>query len=148
MLTKSTEYALRALVYIQLKNWEGLRPGIPEIAAEIESPLAFTGKILQTLTRHRLLSSMKGRGGGFFFDKDHQSLSIFRVIVVMESAHFFHKCAFGLKNCNSENPCPLHNRYIKIREGFLEIVKSETVQTLAEKIKTGQAVLNRILLNN
>ena len=36
MLTKSTEYAIRALVYIQLQNWNKIRPGAEEIAREIE----------------------------------------------------------------------------------------------------------------
>ncbi len=69
MLSKSSEYAIRALVFIQLCNWEKKRPGVGEIAKEIEAPEAYTAKILQTLTKNKLLDSMKGRGGGFFFMK-------------------------------------------------------------------------------
>ena len=61
MLTKSSKYAIRALVYIQLQNWNKQRPGADEIAREIEAPEAFLAKILQTLTKHKLLDSMKGR---------------------------------------------------------------------------------------
>ena len=66
MLAKGTEYAVRAMVYVQLKNWEQKRPGLGEIAKEIEAPPAYSAKILQTLTRHQLLDSMKGRGGDSF----------------------------------------------------------------------------------
>ena len=55
MLTKSTEYAIRALVFIQLKNSEDIRPGVAEIAQEIEAPVAYSAKILQTLTKKGLL---------------------------------------------------------------------------------------------
>jgi Rrf2 family protein len=144
MLTKSTEYAIRALVYVQLQNWLKKRPGVEEIAREIEAPEAFSGKILQTLTKHKLLDSMKGRGGGFFFDENESHLTLYDVIHVMEGDSCFHKCGFGLKNCNNENPCPLHDRYIEVRDGFYNIVKSETINSLARKILEGNAVLNRM----
>ena len=146
MLTKSTEYAIRALVYVQLQNWLMKRPGVEEIAREIEAPEAFSGKILQTLTKHKLLDSMKGRGGGFFFDGNESHLTLYDVIHVMEGDACFHKCGFGLKNCNNENPCPLHDKYIDIRDGFYNIVKSETINSLAKKILEGNAVLNRMVV--
>lgn len=146
MLTKSTEYAIRALVYVQLQNWLKKRPGVEEIAREIEAPEAFSGKILQTLTKHKLLDSMKGRGGGFFFDENESHLTLYDVIHVMEGDACFHKCGFGLKNCNNENPCPLHDRYIEVRDGFYNIVKSETINSLAKKILEGSAVLNRMVV--
>ena len=144
MLAKGTEYAIRALVYVQLQNWKNLRPGVVEIAREIEAPEAYSAKIFQTLTRHKLLESMKGRGGGFFFDKNQSNITIYDVIHVMEGDGCFHKCGFGLKDCNNENPCPLHEEYIVVREGFYSIVKSETIQSLSNKILEGKAVLNRI----
>lgn len=146
MLAKGTEYAIRALVYIQLQNWKNQRPGVVEIAREIEAPEAYAAKIFQTLSRHHLVNSMKGRGGGFFFEKNRSNISIYDVIHVMEGDGSFHKCGFGLKNCNSDNPCPLHDEYIVVREGFYNIVKSETIQSLSTKIIEGKAVLNRLVV--
>ena len=143
MLAKSTEYAIRALVFVQLRNWEGKRPGVVEIAKEIEAPPAFSAKILQTLTRHRLLDSAKGRGGGFFFNDEQKKLTLYQVIHVMEGDACFHRCGFGLKSCNNDNPCPLHEQYKEVRDKFFDIVQEETIQSLSEKIKKGEAVLNR-----
>ena len=144
MLAKSTEYAIRALVYIQLQNWKEKRPGVIGIAHEIEAPEAYSAKILQPLTKHKLLESMKGRGGGFFFNQNQSNITLYEVVHVMEGDGCFHKCGFGLKDCNSENPCPLHNRYIEVRDGFYDIVTSETIRTLSERILNGNAVLNRL----
>ncbi len=145
MLSKSTEYAIRALVFIQLSNWEQQRPGVGEIAKKIEAPEAYTAKILQTLTRNKLLNSMKGRGGGFFFNENQSSLTLYTVIHAVEGDAYFHKCGFGLKQCNDDNPCPFHEKYKDLRDGFLEIVKTETIKTLSEKILHGDAVLNRVI---
>jgi Rrf2 family protein len=141
MLTKSTEYAIRALVYIQIQNWNKQRPGVEEIAKKIDAPMAYAAKILQSLTRHKLLSSVKGRGGGFFFSDNESDLTIYNVIHVMEGDDCLHKCGFGLNNCDKDNPCPLHEKYISIRENYYNIVKSETINALAQKIIKGKAVL-------
>ncbi|WP_297095758.1 Rrf2 family transcriptional regulator [uncultured Draconibacterium sp.] len=144
MLAKSTEYAIRALVFIQLRNWEEKRPGVIEIAEEIEAPTAFSAKILQTLTRHKLVDSAKGRGGGFFFNSEQSGLTLYQVIHIMEGDTCFHKCGFGLKSCNNANPCPLHEKYKVVRDGFYEIVRTETIHSLADKIRQGKATLNRV----
>lgn len=145
MLTKSTEYAIRALVYIQLQNWKEMRPGVPEIAQEIEAPVAFTAKILHQLTSRYVLQSMKGRGGGFFFADNQSNLSLYQVIMLMEGDKLFTKCGFGLKNCSDANPCPLHNGHVILRDELLKMAHSETIGLLAQKISSGNAVLNRTM---
>lgn len=147
MLAKSTEYAIRSLVYIQLQNWKEKRPGVVEIAHEIEAPEPYTAKILQLLTKHGLVESAKGRGGGFFFRENQSNLSLYSVIQVMEGDEFFYKCGFGLKQCNSENPCPLHDKFEALRDGFYQIAISETIASLTKKITEGNAVMNRIINN-
>jgi Rrf2 family protein len=145
MLSKSTEYSIRALVFIQLVNWDNRRPGVKEIAEEIDAPVAFTAKMLHVMTTHQLLFSLKGRGGGFFFQENQSDHTLLDVIRITEGNRLFTKCGLGLKECNDENPCPLHEDYERIRDDLLRLVKSETIASLAKKINEGKAVLNRIL---
>jgi Rrf2 family protein len=146
MLGKTSEYAIRALVYVYLQNLYGKRPGSKEIAKNIDSPEQFTAKVLQNLTRKGLVSSMKGRGGGFFFDNTASPLTLYEVIRLVEGEGFFSKCGFGLKRCDGENPCPLHEDYSPIREGFLKLVTRQTIHSLANKINEHKAVLTRLKL--
>jgi len=143
MLTKGSEYALRALLYIQLQNWEGKRPGVVEIAKNIDAPEAYSAKILHTLTSHKFLDSAKGRGGGFFYSDQQPERALYDIIVHLEGDRLFTKCGIGLKNCTEENPCPLHHEFVKVREELHNIFKNETIRSLAEKIRDGSAVLNR-----
>ena len=144
MLSKSTEYAIRALVFIQLQNMSEKRPGVNEIAKEIEAPVAFSAKILHILTTHKLLHSMKGRGGGFYFPDNETDLTVYDVILVLEGDGIFTECAIGLKTCSDENPCPIHGEYEKVREQLLRMSKNETIHSMAKRILEGEAVLNRI----
>ena len=144
MLGKTTEYAIRALVYVYLQNQKGKRPGYKEIALEIDSPEQFTAKVLQNLARAELVSSMKGRGGGFFFAEGVAPLTLHEVIRVTEGEKFFTKCGFGLKLCDCETPCPLHEGYFPVREGFYKLAINSTIQSLAGKIHDSKAILSRV----
>jgi Rrf2 family protein len=134
MFNKETEYALRGLVYINLQNLKGKRPGVSEVAKEIEAPQFYTAKILQRLVRSGFLKSIKGKGGGFFFDRDKPDLQLIKLIQATEGDRSFSGCGFGLKQCSSENPCPLHEKYAAVRESINTMISEETVQSLARKI--------------
>jgi len=120
-------------VYIQIQNSLERRPGVAEIAEKITAPPSFTAKILQRLVRLGFVESLKGKGGGFYFDSQKPDLPIKDLIIATEGGRNFSGCGFGLKQCNDQNPCPLHYKYAPIREAINNLVSDETVQSLAKK---------------
>ena len=145
MFNKETEYALRGLVYIKLQNLKNRRPGTAEVAKEIEAPPFFTAKILQRLVRSGFINSIKGKGGGFFFDNEKPDLPLKKLITAIEGESSFSGCGFGLRECNSENPCPLHEKYAAVRESIDKLVSEETVESLAEKVYKRDLHLNEMM---
>jgi len=145
MFNKETEYALRALVYIKLQNLKNRRPGTAEIAKEIEAPPFYTAKILQRIVRFGLLESLKGKNGGFYFDGNKADLPLIKLITAIEGDKSFSGCGFGLKHCDENNPCPLHEKYSPIRESINKLVSEETVQSLAEKVFKEELIINEVL---
>jgi Rrf2 family protein len=146
MLSKAAEYAIRAMVYIRIKNDDGERPGIEEIALNIEAPQAFTAKVLQTLSKHKLVDSMKGRGGGFFFTEAHRFLNLLDIVEVIEGKSLFTKCGFGLKTCSDDLPCPLHKGYKQLINGFHHLLSTASLSNVANEVRSGKTKLNRLKL--
>ncbi|MGD9558552.1 MAG: Rrf2 family transcriptional regulator [Mangrovibacterium sp.] len=142
MFKKETEYALRGLVYIQVQNFSGKKPGIVEIATEIDTPVSFTAKILQRLVRLGFIESTKGKNGGYFFDADKKDLPLKDIVTAIEGPKIFTGCGFGLRQCDDENPCPLHDTYGPIRKAIDDLLSSETIQSLANK-ENSSMVLSR-----
>ena len=132
MFNKETEYALRGLVYIQLQNLEGRKPGVAEIAQEIDAPQFYTAKILHRMVRNGFIASVKGKGGGFFFEENKPELPLKDIIINIEGTETLTGCGFGFRHCDAENPCPLHKQYVVIRELLNTLVTNETIQTLAK----------------
>lgn len=133
MFNKETEYALRGLVYIQSQNTLGKRPGMAEIAEKTGAPTFYVAKILQRLVKQGFVNSLKGKGGGFYFDQNKEALLLIDLITAIEGSNIFYGCGFGLKHCDENNPCPLHAKYAIIRDGLLNLVTGETIQSLAER---------------
>jgi Rrf2 family protein len=134
MFNKETEYALRGLVYIKLQNLRNHRPGTQEISSEIGAPQFYTAKILQRLARAGLVESLKGKGGGFFFDPEKPDVRLITLIKETEGSRSITGCGLGLRNCDPEHPCPLHDKYAAIREALNNLVYEESVQSLALKL--------------
>ncbi|HEY9113767.1 MAG TPA: Rrf2 family transcriptional regulator [Bacteroidales bacterium] len=141
MFNKETEYAIRGLVYIQVQNSVGRRPGITEIAEEIAAPHFYTGKILQRLVKLGFVESLKGKGGGFGFNPQKPELSLKTVVTAIEGTNLFEGCGIGLKECNHEKPCPIHNKFAPIRDSLEKLVSEETIQSLAIKVNEGNPAL-------
>ncbi len=134
MFNKETEYALKGLVYIQVENYKGQRPGLAEIAQEVGAPPFYTAKILQRLVRQGFVESLKGKGGGFYFNETKPNVALKALVSAIEGDKTFSGCGFGLKQCDENNPCPLHEQYAPIREAIYKLLNEETVQSLASKL--------------
>ncbi len=142
MFSKACEYALRAVLYISVKRAEGLRISIPRIASEIDAPVAFTGKILQTLAREGVISSIKGPNGGFFIDSDSKPITLDCVVKAIDgSDEVLHNCALGLKECSDRFPCPIHNEIKQYKDRLRKVMRETTVERLADNLANGTAFL-------
>jgi Rrf2 family iron-sulfur cluster assembly transcriptional regulator len=112
MFSKSCEYAIRATIFIATQSQSNANIGIKEIAKEIDSPIAFTAKILQVLVKNNILKSTKGVGGGFMILKnDLKNLKLSDIVIAIDGNSVFLKCGLGLSNCSEDHPCPVHEKF-------------------------------------
>ncbi len=148
MLSKASEYAIRALVSVKMHNLEGKRPGFKAIAKDIDAPEQYLAKVMQSMTKHKILSSVRGRNGGFFFRNPDEEIKLIEPVKIFEGKRFFTKCGFGFSHCDANNPCPLHNEFEPVRDALIGILEKETVTSLAMKVKNGEATLSRLLANH
>lgn len=141
MFSKACEYAIRAALYISIKSVDGSKLGIKEIAREIDSPEPFTAKILQTLSREKIISSIKGPNGGFYLDPKTKPVPINAIVNAMDGEDVLHTCSLGLKECSDKFPCPIHHEIKRYKDRLRKIMKEKTVQDLAQELANGKTFL-------
>lgn len=141
MLSKSCKIAIRAVVYVASKAGDEKRHSVKEIAAEVDAPEAFTAKILQALTKHQVISSLKGPYGGFFIEDFQLSQPIINIVNAIDGLQAFTGCGLGLKYCSEKKPCPFHYEYKDVRTRMLNTFQKTTVKKLAANLEKGMALV-------
>lgn len=142
MFSKTGKYAIRATIYIASESQKQNRVGVKEIAAEIDSPEAFTAKILQKLVKKKIITSFKGSGGGFFIEENKfSSIKMAHILEAVECDAIFSGCALGLEECSEIHPCPIHHKYKTVKEGFLEVIENTDLNDLISGFQKGSTFL-------
>ncbi|HEX3025013.1 MAG TPA: Rrf2 family transcriptional regulator [Chitinophagaceae bacterium] len=145
MFTKTTEYALRAVIYIAGKGSEEKKLSIQEIAHAINAPQHFTAKILQQLSaENKVISSVRGPNGGFFMTMKTKKKPIMEILKLLGEDVVLDKCVLGLNECSGKRPCPLHVQYIQIRPQLREMFKSTKIIDLTNDIELGKAFIRSV----
>jgi len=131
MFSKTCEYGLRAVLFIAQQTTLNNKVSLHTISQEIDSPPAFTAKILQQLTKNQIVKSVKGPFGGFEIEKVKlDTVLLSDIVKILDGDNVFTGCGLGLKNCDAKNPCPLHDKFIEIRENLKVMLNSTTLQML------------------
>ena len=141
MFSKACEYAIRAALYIAAKSIEGSKLGIQEIAKEIDSPAHFTAKILQTLSREGIISSVKGPNGGFYLDPKSKPIPLNAVVKAIDGDDILSSCSMGLKQCSDKFPCPIHHEIKSYKNRLRDVMKEKTLQQLSVELAAGKTYL-------
>ncbi|MBS1947835.1 MAG: Rrf2 family transcriptional regulator [Bacteroidetes bacterium] len=136
MLSKKTQYAFQALMYLaQKKDKEPVL--IAEISKKKKIPLKFLENILLELKKAGILESKKGKGGGYYFAKDPKNVKLATVMRLLDgpisllpcvSLYFYEKCS----TCD-EKSCGLHDTMIQVRDANLRILEKKTIADIAKR---------------
>tara|TARA_R110002051_G_scaffold87336_2_gene153593 strand:- start:12857 stop:13291 length:435 start_codon:yes stop_codon:yes gene_type:complete len=144
MFSKACEYGIRASIYIASQSMEGKRVSLREIAGEIDSPMAFTAKILQQLSRSRIVDSVKGAAGGFEIEIERiKKVKLSEIVYAIDGNNVYMGCGLGLKKCNVNKPCPVHDKFVKIRDDLKVMLERTSLHEMTTGLDIGLTYLKR-----
>jgi len=135
MFSKTCEYAIRAVIYIAAESSQGRITGKTEICMAVDVPIDYTAKILQTLTRNKIVSSKKGLNGGFYLDEVQWNKKLLDIVIAIDGDSLFEACGLGLQRCSEEQPCPLHFKFKSIRANLKKVMEGTTIIAMAKELK-------------
>ena len=97
---------------------------------------------MQTLAKHKLLSSTKGPHGGFGLGKPSDKITLIEIVDIIDGQDLFNKCMIRLEDCNENEPCSAHKKYVEIRESLHTLFQRERISDFVEEIKSGKSKVN------
>lgn len=98
MFSKSCEYGIKATAFIAVEAEKNNRVSLKAIAKAIDSPVAFTAKILQQLARTGIINSVQGAGGGFEIEKARLTkIKLSQIVAAIDGENVYKGCGLRAK---------------------------------------------------
>jgi Rrf2 family protein len=131
MFSSTTEYALRAAVY--LASLGGEAANSERIAARTKVPSGYISKVMRDLVRAGLVDSQRGPNGGFTLARPPGSIAVLEVVNSVAPLQRITHCPLG--NPAHVNLCPLHRR---LDDAIASIQATFASTTLAQLLESGE----------
>lgn len=127
IVSQTAEYALRAVVWLAGRTDAALTT--KALSAQIRVPEGYLAKVMLPLVRARLVSSQRGRNGGFRFLGDPAKTTVFDVIDAVDPLQRILTCPLGHAS-HGKRLCPLHRRLDQAMGMVQEAFRETTVADL------------------
>lgn len=144
MFSKACEYAIKAIIYIATQSLESKRVKIADIVENSGCPEAFTAKVLGALTKHHIVNSLTGPYGGFEIELSKmKKIKVSDIVYAIDGDTTYNSCVLGLNECSNSHPCPIHDKFVTIRNSMKKALETTSIYDLATGLKSGKTVLIR-----
>lgn len=128
------------MVYLALQKEVAAYVGVAEVSKAIDSPRAFTAKILQQLSKADLLESLRGPNGGFCVPKDKR-ISLADIVRVIDGNQLLDGCILGFKECSENRPCPAHFKLKSVRDYLKGALMTTDIEEMQRIIENGKGYI-------
>lgn len=132
IFSKKCEYGMQAVLYLAAQE-KGTLVSAEDISKVLKIPREFISKILQSLRESGLISSSKGKSGGFSLAKPASRIKLIDIVAAIDGLDIFDSCVLGFPECSPTHPCPVHETWGTLRTQAYDMLTSETIDKLKEK---------------
>lgn len=127
MLSKTAEYALRAVAYLAANTGA---TSADLVAEKTKVPRRYLHRVLQDLAAAEIVRSRPGPGGGYELCTPPQELTILDVINAVAPVERIRQCPLGL--VSHTELCPLHRELDRAYAATEEAFRGVTMQDILD----------------
>ena len=135
-LSRRSEYGLRALTDL-VRSGPDVTVPLATLAQRNVLPTKFLEQIMATLKHGGIVRTTLGAHGGYALAVDPGTVSIGRVIRLLDGALAPLPCVslryYGRCSCPDEATCPLRDVMLDVRDSMLDILDRETLADVAAR---------------
>jgi len=131
-LTRAADYAVRVMIHLAtLPAHE--RASLPALAQATGTPESFLSKVLQALSRAKLIKSLRGQSGGFEILPSGRHASIRQVIEAIDGPIHLNLCLISQHACGRSKCCPAHHVWEEAERAMTNVLSSAVILEMAQR---------------
>jgi Rrf2 family protein len=135
-LSRRSEYGIRALIDL-VRHGDEAPVALASLAGRNNLPPKFLEQIMSTLKHGGIVRTTLGAHGGYAMAADPATISLGRVIRLLDGALAPLPCVslryYGRCSCPDEATCPLRDVMLDVRDSMLDILDRETLADVAAR---------------
>ncbi|MHB8155554.1 MAG: RrF2 family transcriptional regulator [Candidatus Omnitrophota bacterium] len=129
LITRNTDYALRAICYIaKQKNVVT----VAELVRVLGVPRPFMRKILQQLSKEKILKSYKGQSGGFKLKLFPEKIFIIQIMHIFQGQASLSECFLKKDICPDRGKCVLRKKIRQIENNVFQQLRQISIASLVK----------------
>lgn len=133
-LSKTSEYALRILIYMAQSS--DLLFTAKQLVKELKISDKYLRRLMTDLSKSGFIRSIQGREGGYVFIKSPKEIFLYEIIDSVEGMEKLSGCILGFEMCSCINPCAMHNTWQYIRNDLNKVFQETKLSDMDfDKIK-------------
>lgn len=133
MYSTTCSYAIRAMSRLAVIRPDGY-VRVQELCENTNLPSHFLAKIFRDLVGAGLLTSAKGRGGGFALARRPHEIRLYDIVDAVDGIKSYSQCVVGLAQCDATQPCPQHEQFLPVRKRILAYLETTTLEQMSEAL--------------
>ncbi|MBK7469584.1 MAG: Rrf2 family transcriptional regulator [Betaproteobacteria bacterium] len=137
ILSRTSQYAIQALIFVATQP-RGVPVLIRTVAERLSVPPPYLAKIMQSLSRGKLIHSVRGRQGGVCLREGGERTDLMQILTLIEGPGLTENCVLGLKVCGDESACPMHAQWKPIKTRIVKLLNQQTLGKLAAAVRSGK----------
>ena len=131
-LTRAADYGVRVMIYLTTLPDQN-RALLPDLAVATDAPESFLSKVLQLLVHAQLISSRRGKSGGFAVLPRGREANMLQVVEAIDGPISLNVCLNGGRECERKRTCPAHPVWALAQRAMVDVLISATVASMAAK---------------
>src|SRR5258706_16481074 len=136
-LTTKGRFAVTAMVDLAMRQTRG-PVTLAAISERQHISLSYLEQLFGKLRRHKLVSSVRGPGGGYNLAQPTNEMSVADIILAVDEPLDATQCG-GKENCvDGEKRCMTHDLWATLNTKMLEYLSSVTLQDLVDHQRTSK----------
>lgn len=128
-LNTTSQYAIRIVTFI-VQNGSNNKYTAKDISEKLSIPYKYMTKIMTLLVDGGIISSSRGREGGYSIEKELAIIKIGDILEAVKENLHQEKCVIGNGSCNKREKCILHDKWITAKKAMQEIFENTTLEDM------------------
>jgi Rrf2 family protein len=129
-LSKKADYALMAMKHLAVRP-DAASASAREIAEQYGIPVELLAKVLQSLARRGLVTSLQGTRGGYRLARPTAQITVADIIQAIDGPLTVTACSSEAENCDQYAKCNVRDPLWRIKERIVSALTTCTLQEIA-----------------